>query len=91
MLEIAGGLIFGESLLTRRHKEMMATYLSRQNACSYCADGHGALLGELGGSLDLICALQQSGLDPELFTGAEVVLLRFAGQVNANTESPRIA
>ncbi len=49
MLEIAENLLFGESLLSRRHKEMIATYVSRQNACPYCADSHGALLATQGG------------------------------------------
>ena len=40
MLEIAENLLFGDSLLSRRHKEMIATYVSRQNACPYCADSH---------------------------------------------------
>src|ERR1700744_753275 len=44
MLQIAENFLFGESLLSRRHKEMIATYLSRQNACPYCADSHGVLL-----------------------------------------------
>jgi AhpD family alkylhydroperoxidase len=42
MLEIAENLLFGDSLLSRRQKEMIATYVSRQNACPYCADSHGA-------------------------------------------------
>lgn len=87
MLEIAEGLIFGESLLRRRDKEMIATYLSRQNACSYCADSHAALLEQQGGSLDLVCALQQGDLDPALLTGAELALLHFAAKVNASSST----
>jgi uncharacterized peroxidase-related enzyme len=85
MLEIAENLLFGESLLSRRHKEMVATYVSRQNACSYCADSHGALLLAQGGSAEVLCALENSDPDPQLFTGAELALLRFAGKVNANS------
>lgn len=85
MLQIAEGFLFGESLLSRRDKEMIATYISRQNACSYCADSHGALLATQGGSPEIICALQEGDLDSPLLTGFEIALLRFAGKVNANS------
>ncbi|HEY6446898.1 MAG TPA: peroxidase-related enzyme [Acidobacteriaceae bacterium] len=84
MLEIAEYFLFGESLLSRRHKEMIAVSVSRQNACSYCADSHGALLASQGGSPEMICALRDGDLNPQLFTSAELALLRFAGKVNAN-------
>ena len=87
MLEIAGNLLFGDSLLSRRHKEMIATYISRRNACSYCADSHGASLGAQGGSPEMICALQDGDLNAELFTSAELALLKFTGKVNANSSA----
>lgn len=87
MLGIAEGLLFCESLLGRRQKEMIATYISRQNACSYCADSHGALLELQGGSREMICALRDDGLNAQLFTGAELALLKFAGKVNANSSA----
>jgi uncharacterized peroxidase-related enzyme len=83
MLQIAEEFLFGESLLSRRQKEMLATYISRQNACSYCADSHGALLVAHGGSLEMICFLQNGDLNPEQFTSAELALLKFATKVNA--------
>jgi uncharacterized peroxidase-related enzyme len=85
MMEIAEHLLFGESLLSRRHKEMIATWLSRQNACPYCADSHGALLATQGGRPEVICALQEGDLNPQIFTGAELALLNFAAKVNANS------
>jgi uncharacterized peroxidase-related enzyme len=87
MLEIAESLLFGDSLLSRRHKEMIATYVSRQNACPYCADSHGASLGMQGGSLEMICALQKGDLNAQLFTSAELALLKFAGKINANSSA----
>lgn len=86
-LEIAEGLLFGESLLGRRCKEMIATYVSQQNACSYCADSHGDALRAQGGSPEVICALRQGDLDDRLFSSAELALLKFAGKVNANSPS----
>ena len=83
MLQIAEEFLFAESLLTQRHKEMLATYISRQNACPYCADSHGALLGMRGGSPEMICSLQNGDLNAELFTKAELALLKFGAKVNA--------
>lgn len=94
MLEIAENFLFGDSLLSRRHKEMIATYISRQNACPYCADSHGALLGAQGGSSEMICAVQKGDLNAQLFTSAELVftsaelaILKFTGKVNANSSA----
>lgn len=83
MLLLAQEFLFGQSLLSRREKEMLATYLSHQNACRYCADSHGALLGAEGGSSEIICSLQSGELTPERFTNAELALLKFAQKVNA--------
>ncbi|HEX4486041.1 MAG TPA: peroxidase-related enzyme [Terriglobales bacterium] len=83
MLQIAENFLFGESLLNRRHKEMIATYVSQQNACPYCADSHAALLATQAGSPQMICALQNGDLNSELLTQAELTLLKFAGKVNA--------
>jgi uncharacterized peroxidase-related enzyme len=87
MLQIAEGLLFGDSLLSRRHKEMIATFVSRQNACPYCADSHAVLLGAQGGSPEIICALQHGDLNSQLFTSAELALLKFAGKVNENSSA----
>lgn len=85
MLEIAENFLFGHSLLSRRHKEMIATYVSRQNSCSYCTDSHAASLAVQGGSAEMICALQDGDLNTQVFTTAELALLKFAGKVNANS------
>lgn len=87
MLGIAENFLFAESLLSRRHKEMIATYISRQNACPYCADSHGALLGAQGGSSQMVCALQEGDLNAQLFTNAELALLKFAGKLNADSSA----
>lgn len=87
MLEIAENFLFGESLLERRHKEMIATYVSQQNACPYCADSHGAMLAAQGGSPEMLCALQEGDLKPQLFTSGELALLKFAGKINANSSA----
>lgn len=87
MLEMAENFLFSDSLLSRRHKEMIATYVSRQNACPYCADSHGAALRVQGGSPAIICALQTGDLNEQLFTNAELALLKFAAKINANSSA----
>ena len=87
MMQIAEGLLFGNSLLSRRHKEMIATYLSQQNACPYCADSHAVLLAGQGGSAELICALKNGDLSNQVLTHAELALLKFAGKVNTNSSA----
>jgi uncharacterized peroxidase-related enzyme len=85
MLTIAENFLFGDSLLSKCHKEMIATHVSRQNACPYCADSHGAALEAQGVSSELICALQEGDLNAQLLTEAELALLSFAGEVNASS------
>ena len=85
----AGGLLFADGLLTRRHKEMIATFVSLQNACPYCADSHGHFLRLQGASAELIGALETGNPDSPLLTEAERALLRFAGKVNANASAIR--
>jgi len=87
MMYIAEGLLFGDSLLSRRHKEMIATFVSRENACPYCADSHAGLLETQGGSPEMICALQQGDLNAQLLTSDELALLKFAEKVNANSSA----
>ena len=87
MLEIAENFVFCESLLGRRHKEMIATHVSRQNACPYCADSHGVALAAQGGSPEIVCSLKDGNLNDRLFTSSELALLKFAGKVNANSSS----
>jgi uncharacterized peroxidase-related enzyme len=85
MLEVAENFVFGESLLSRKHKEMIATYVSQQNACSYCADSHAVALAGQGGSREVICALQVGDLNSQLLTGAELGLLKFVAKVNGDS------
>lgn len=62
MLRLAEEFLFGESLLSRRQKEMIAVFVSRENDCAYCADSHGVMLREQGATDEVVCALQQGNL-----------------------------
>jgi uncharacterized peroxidase-related enzyme len=87
MLEIAAGLLFADGNLTRRQKEMIATFISAQNACSYCADSHGHLFRAEGGSAELLCALRNAEPDSPHLAPAEQELLRLCSRVNCDSHS----
>src|SRR5580658_3803345 len=44
MVDISSTLLFADGYLTRRQKEMIATYISKLNDCPYCLDSHGFFL-----------------------------------------------
>jgi uncharacterized peroxidase-related enzyme len=56
---LAEALLRGESSLTPAERELIATYTSRKNDCTFCASVHGAtarhLYGEEGGVVDQAC------------------------------------
>jgi uncharacterized peroxidase-related enzyme len=85
MMELSGSLIFCDGFLTRRHKEMIATLVSSQNECEYCADSHGYFLRVHGGSAEVLCALQQNTLGSDALSPAEQALLGFVLKINGNS------
>jgi uncharacterized peroxidase-related enzyme len=87
MLEIAERMLFVDGLLTRSHKELIATYISLQNACPYCADSHGYFLRTQGGSPELLAALRTADLHTPLLTDADRALLRFAAKINTDSQA----
>jgi uncharacterized peroxidase-related enzyme len=74
-----------DGALVRRHKEMIATLVSSENSCPYCADSHGYFLRVHGGSAEVLCAIQQNDLGSPSLTVAEQALLRFAEKVNRSS------
>ncbi len=91
MMDIAKSLLFADGLLLRRHKEMIATLISSRNGCPYCADSHGKFLRALGGSDEVLCALQTGALDSASLSTAEQALLRVALQVKkTHNSSPEL-
>jgi len=85
MMDISDRLIFSDGHLGRRHKEMIATLVSTQNRCAYCADSHGYFLRVHGGSDEVLCALQRIDLDSPSLTERERALLRFVLKVNGDS------
>jgi uncharacterized peroxidase-related enzyme len=85
MMDLSGSLIFSEGHLIRRHKEMIATLVSSQNACPYCADSHSFALRMNGGSAEALCAIQQNDLLSPALTFAEQALLSFVAKLNSRS------
>jgi uncharacterized peroxidase-related enzyme len=85
MMELSEQLIFADGSLGRRHKEMIATLVSTQNECPYCADSHGFFFRMYGGSPTALAAIQSNELDSQEFTSAEQALVEFARKVNLNS------
>jgi uncharacterized peroxidase-related enzyme len=85
MMDLSESLIFSDGYLTRRHKEMIATLVSLQNACAYCADSHSFALRMQGGSAEVLCAIQQNDLLSPALTSIEQSLLFFVAKVNTRS------
>jgi uncharacterized peroxidase-related enzyme len=87
MMDLAESLLFADGFLRRRHKEMIATFVSAQNACPYCADSHGYFLRVHGGSAETLEALQKNDSTSPVLTPAEQALLRFVERINRSSHT----
>jgi uncharacterized peroxidase-related enzyme len=85
MMDLSESLIFAEGALTRRQKEMIATLVSVENSCPYCADSHAYFLRVHGGSPETLHAIEQRDLNSPALSAAEQVLLGFAQKVNRDS------
>ena len=85
MMDLSEHLIFSDGSLGRRHKEMIATLVSTQNECPYCADSHGFFFRFHGGTSTALAAIQAGNLDLPELTAAEQALLKFVRKVNLNS------
>jgi uncharacterized peroxidase-related enzyme len=85
MMDLSEHLIFSDGSLGRRHKEMIATFVSAQNECPYCADSHGYFLRVHGGTSRALAAIQSGDLRSPELTVPEQTLLQFARKVNLNS------
>lgn len=89
IIDLASSLLFTEGHLTRRTKEMIATYVSALNACPYCFDSHASFLRTQGGSDDLLSALANGNLEAPSLTTKDRQLLTFVRKVT--NESYKVA
>ena len=91
MMDLSESLIFADGYLSRKHKEMIATLVSTQNSCPYCADSHGYFLRVHGGSAQALAAIQANHLHSPELNDAEKTLLEFARKVNFDSSEIRRA
>ena len=89
MIDLASSLLFTEGHLTRRTKEIIATYVSALNTCPYCLDSHASFLRTQGGSEDLLFALANGDLEAPSLTTKDRELLTFVRKVT--NESYKVA
>jgi uncharacterized peroxidase-related enzyme len=85
MMDLAEGLLFADGCLVRRQKEMIATFVSAQNACPYCADSHGYFPRANGGSAEALEALQRADPDSPALSQPEQALLHFVEKINRSS------
>jgi uncharacterized peroxidase-related enzyme len=87
MMGIARSMLFVDEALDRRHKEMIAAFVSPVNRCAYCTDSHAYFFrihAESAEALDAVLAC-----DPEsaALTDSQRTLLRFALKVTKDSQS----
>jgi uncharacterized peroxidase-related enzyme len=87
MMAMSETLLFSGGALTRRQKEMIATFVSSTNRCDYCSDCHGFFFRVHGGSIKSLVALLACDPQTGTFTKGERVLLEFVAAVNRGGES----
>jgi uncharacterized peroxidase-related enzyme len=89
IIAVASTLLFTDTQLSRKIKEMIATYISALNACPYCLDSHASFLRTHGGSNKLLEALSTANLDVASLSLKERRMLDFVGKITI--ESHRIS
>ncbi|MGA8086201.1 MAG: peroxidase-related enzyme [Terracidiphilus sp.] len=82
MVDISSSLLFNEGHLSRRQKELIATWISQLNACPYCTDSHGFFLVAHGVAKETAQSLAAGNLDAAGLSESETQLLRYLEQVN---------
>lgn len=87
MMGLAESFLFVDGHLTRRQKEAIATLVSTENQCLYCADSHGYFLRNLGGTPDQLAALRTCDLRSAVFSPDEAALLEFVRKVTKDSHS----
>ncbi len=66
---------------------MIATLVSTENACPYCADSHACFFRVYGGSAEALAAIREGRLDAPALTDQEQALLAFARKVNRESSA----
>lgn len=85
MVDISSTLLFADGYLTRRQKEMIATWISKLNACPYCLDSHGFFLLVHGAPEEVVTKIIAGQLDEAAISDPERQLLLYVGKVNGES------
>lgn len=76
-VDFSNTIQFSDGHLSRRHKEMIGSYVSYLNRCPYCLDSHAFFLKVQGASDQTVVAFLQGDLDKADLTPAERTLLDY--------------
>jgi uncharacterized peroxidase-related enzyme len=87
MMDLSESLIFRDGHLMRRQKEMIAAFVSTQNACPYCADSHSFFFLVHGGKGDALAAIQNCDIQSAALPEREQALLNFVQKVNRESSN----
>ena len=85
MIDISSSLLFTDGQLTRQQKEMIATWISKENTCPYCLDSHGFFLLVHGAPEEVAQKLIAGEIDEAGISEPERELLLFLGKVNGES------
>jgi uncharacterized peroxidase-related enzyme len=83
MVDISSALLFSDGTLTRRQKELIATYISFVNKCPYCLDSHGFSLIAQGTEEETAHRIANGDLTE--LEDTERQLLLYLGKVNSES------
>jgi uncharacterized peroxidase-related enzyme len=87
MMGLAETMLFSPGSLGRANKELLATFVSSENHCDYCADSHGFFLRMNGGSSELLAAAITCDLQSSSLTSAQRSLLRFVQKITGDSSA----
>jgi uncharacterized peroxidase-related enzyme len=77
VVEFSNTVHFSEGHLSRRHKEMIASYVSYLNRCPYWLDSHAYFLRAQGATDQCVKAVVEGKLDEAGLSAAELALLEY--------------
>ena len=76
-VDFSNTIQFSEGYLTRRHKEMIGSYVSYLNSCPYCLDSHAFFLKVQGADDQTMQAFVEGNLEKADLTEAERALMKY--------------
>lgn len=81
VVEFSDAVHFSDGHLSERHKEVLASHVSRLNQCPYCLDSHAFFLRVQGASEQCVMAIFEGRLGEAGLTEAERLLLEYAEKI----------